>query len=337
AAHAPGRAEKAAGTTSHRNGAHPLAAARADDPTTAALPELGDPANAAEVDPAGSADVPFAEMADPVTPPARVEPSEPTPDPASVVRPGDRIALFVDGANMDGACRAAGYFVDYGKARKFFQASGSCYAAFYYTADFSAQDPLQQRFLDYLSHAGFIIRRKPLKVIRDEETGERFVKINLDTEIVLDMLTTADNYDIAFLFSGDSDFERAVELLRSRGKRVYVVTSRRSLSRELAYVADKPIFLIEDYESVLHRDERQAPPPPHPRIEKSPITRRRYIAGSARFRRSPASTGHEIGRAGHADAQVAEQTVRHVVDHAVHGQRLAARPGVLHDRGAAHV
>lgn len=256
AAHAPGRAEKAAGTTSHRNGAHPLAAARADDPTTAALPELGDPANAAEVDPAGSADVPFAEMADPVTPPARVEPSEPPPDPASVVRPGDRIALFVDGANMDGACRAAGYFVDYGKARKFFQASGSCYAAFYYTADFSAQDPLQQRFLDYLSHAGFIIRRKPLKVIRDEETGERFVKINLDTEIVLDMLTTADNYDIAFLFSGDSDFERAVELLRSRGKRVYVVTSRRSLNRELAYVADKPIFLIEDYESVLHRDAR---------------------------------------------------------------------------------
>src|SRR5690606_25392359 len=48
AAHAPGRAEKVAGTTSHRNGAHPLAAARADDPTTAALPELGDPANAAE-------------------------------------------------------------------------------------------------------------------------------------------------------------------------------------------------------------------------------------------------------------------------------------------------
>jgi len=112
----------------------------------------------------------------------------------------------------------------------------------------------QLRFLDYLSHAGYIVRRKPVKVIRDDETGERIIKGNLDTEIVLDMMNTADNYDLAYLFSGDSDFERAVELLRSRGKRIYIVTSAASLSRELAYVADKPIFLIEHFREALHRN-----------------------------------------------------------------------------------
>jgi uncharacterized LabA/DUF88 family protein len=58
-----------------------------------------------------------------------------------------------------------------------------------------------------------------------------------------------------FLFSGDSDYERAVDLLRSRGKRVYVVTSRATLSRELAYIADKPVFFLEDFRSVLERDD----------------------------------------------------------------------------------
>ncbi len=184
------------------------------------------------------------------------------PDPRAVIRPTDRVAFFVDGANMDGACRRAGYFVDYRKAREFFLAGGLFNAAYYYIADFSASDPLQQRFLDFLARSGYIVRRKPVKVLSDEETGERVIKGNLDTEMVLDMLNTVDNYDVAFLFSGDSDFERAVDLLRSRGKRVYVVTSARQLSRELMYVADKPIFMLEDYRDALIRDDRRMPRPP---------------------------------------------------------------------------
>jgi uncharacterized LabA/DUF88 family protein len=177
-------------------------------------------------------------------------------DLTKILRAADRVALFVDGANTDGAARAAGYFVDFRKAREFFIAGATFYAGFYYVADFSMSDPLQQRFFDFLSHAGFIVRRRPVKVIRDEETGERIIKGNLDTEIVLDMMNTADNYDVAFLFSGDSDFERAVELLRSRGKRIYVVTARGQLSRELAYVADKPIVYLEEHRDPLARLDR---------------------------------------------------------------------------------
>jgi uncharacterized LabA/DUF88 family protein len=95
-----------------------------------------------------------------------------------------------------------------------------------------------------------------VKVIRDEDTGERIFKGNLDTEIVLDMMNTLDNYDVAFLFSGDSDFERAIDLLRSRGKRVYLVTARAQLSRELAYVSDKPIIYLEDHRAQLARPDR---------------------------------------------------------------------------------
>jgi uncharacterized LabA/DUF88 family protein len=186
------------------------------------------------------------------------EPSR-TVEIARFIRPADRVAFFIDGANTDGAARHAGYFLDFVKAREFFLSCGSFYAGFYYVADFSASDSLQQRFLDFLSHNGYIVRSRRVKVIRDQDTGERIFKGNLDTEIVLDMMNTLDNYDVAFLFSGDSDFERAVDLLRSRGKRVYLVTARAQVSRELAYVADKPIVYLEDHRLLLARRDRETP------------------------------------------------------------------------------
>jgi len=176
--------------------------------------------------------------------------------PSRVVGMNDRVAIFVDGANMDLACRNAGYFIDYRKARNFFLAHGLFYAAYYYIADYTASDPMQQRYLDFLAHSDFIVRRKAVKVLRDQDTGERVLKANVDTELVLDLINTADNYDLAFLFSGDSDFERAVDLLRSRGKRVYVVTARSVISRELAYVADKPVFFLEEFRSELQREPK---------------------------------------------------------------------------------
>jgi uncharacterized LabA/DUF88 family protein len=190
-------------------------------------------------------------------PPVSAVERRPAPiQPSRVVGMNDRVAMFVDGANMDLACRTAGYFVDYRKARNFFLAHGLFYAAYYYIADYTATDPMQQRFLDFLAHSDFIVRRKPVKKIRDQETGEMIMKANVDTELILDLINTADNYDLAFLFSGDSDFERAVDLLRSRGKRVYVVTSRSVVSRELSYVADKPVFFLEEFRAELERDAR---------------------------------------------------------------------------------
>jgi uncharacterized LabA/DUF88 family protein len=246
---------------------NPLAAALRNARLVAApaivAPAPSVPAEVAVPPPAVPAAVPTRPAPTPAAtdPPSIDAPPVAAPAPAAaldvsrLVRASDRVALFIDGANTDGAARTAGYFIDFRKAREFFVGSASFYAAFYYVADFTASDPLQQRFFDFLSHAGYIVRRRPVKVIDDPDTGERLFKGNLDTEIVLDMLNTVDNYDVAFLFSGDSDFERAVELLRSRGKRVFVVSTRGPLSRELAYVADKPIVYLEHVRGAIARAE----------------------------------------------------------------------------------
>lgn len=44
--------------------------------------------------------------------------------------------------NTDGACRTAGYFVDFDRARRYLLAGGNHYAGFYYLADFTLKDPL---------------------------------------------------------------------------------------------------------------------------------------------------------------------------------------------------
>ena len=72
------------------------------------------------------------------------------------------------------------------------------------------------------------------------------------------MLARGDTFDVAYLFSGDSDFKRVIDLLQSRGKRVFVVSSRGSLSREFIHTADKPLFFMGDFREQLRREQVSA-------------------------------------------------------------------------------
>lgn len=174
-------------------------------------------------------------------------------EPDNIIRPTDRAAFFVDGANIDNASAHAGYILDWRKALGFFIGKGVFAGAYYFSTDYMEDEP-QTRFHDALAGAGFTVRTKPLKIIKDQLTGEERVKGNVDIELALEMVARCDTFDVAYLFSGDSDFKRVLDILQSRGKRVFVVTSRSSVSRELVHSADKPVFFIEDFRKVLARD-----------------------------------------------------------------------------------
>lgn len=76
---------------------------------------------------------------------------------------------------------------------------------------------------------------KPVKTICDHISGETTQKANLDIEIVLDMFNMIDRYDMAILISGDGDFERALQQLKSRGKEVKVISTRGCVATELVH------------------------------------------------------------------------------------------------------
>jgi len=169
-------------------------------------------------------------------------------EPEDIVADGERVAFFVDAANVDRAARDAGLRIDWPRLRDYFLGPGRLMKTLYYTVDWGA-DSEQNEFLERLVHDGFTVIPKRAKRIFDPETNETRVKANIDIELALDMVSMADLYDVAYLLSGDSDFERVLKVLQARGKRVHVVGTFPSMSRELRFASDKPVFYLEHFAS----------------------------------------------------------------------------------------
>lgn len=166
----------------------------------------------------------------------------------------DRISIFVDGNNMFYAQQKNGWFFDPRKVIDYFsEESGFMLInAFWYTGLKDSQD--QRGFRDALISLGYTVRTKILKEYYDDSSGRFSQKANLDIEIVVDMFNTVDQYDRVVLFSGDGDFERAIELLRSKNTHITVVSTDGMIARELRNATDRYIDLNEIRNCIEKRD-----------------------------------------------------------------------------------
>jgi len=162
-----------------------------------------------------------------------------------------RLSVFVDGNNMFYAQQKNGWFFDPRRVLEYFkyeQIHTNLINAFWYTG---LKDPQDQRgFRDALISLGYTVRTKILKEYYDDSSGRYSQKANLDIEIVVDMFNTVDQYDRVILFSGDGDFERAIELLRSKNTHITVVSTEGMIARELRNATDRYIDLNEIRDSI---------------------------------------------------------------------------------------
>ena len=155
----------------------------------------------------------------------------------------NRLSIFVDGNNMFYAQQKNGWFFDPKRVLQYFtnKEEADLANAFWYTG---IKDPQDQRgFRDALISLGYTVRTKILKEYYDDHSGRYSQKANLDIEIVIDMFNTVEQYDRVILFSGDGDFERAIELLRSKNTHITVVSTEGMIARELRNVTDRYIDL----------------------------------------------------------------------------------------------
>jgi uncharacterized LabA/DUF88 family protein len=161
----------------------------------------------------------------------------------------EKIALFIDGANLYSASRNLGFDVDYRALLQFFRSRCHVLRAYYYSAVVETEDysPLKP-LTDWLAYNGYALITKPAREFTDS-MGRRRVKGNMDIELAVDMLELAEKLDHAVLFSGDSDFRRLVEAVQRRGVRVSVVSSIRTTppmaADELRRQADQFIELAD--------------------------------------------------------------------------------------------
>lgn len=180
------------------------------------------------------------------------------------------IYVFIDASNLWEAQKAKGRFFDYEKLRKFIKEkfSGSAVNIFYHTAypaegtrNYSLDG--RHKFYTFLKKGlGVIVRKKELKRISIiTENGEGIEeKGNMDVEITIDALHNINKYDVAVLFSGDSDFLALVTYLRRAGKKVYIFSSKNNISEELRTGGDGYTDVLEDVKKdIWGRELRHRP------------------------------------------------------------------------------
>lgn len=170
--------------------------------------------------------------------------------------PEERLALFIDGANLYATARSLDMEIDYKSLRSHFSQQGRLVRAFYYTAILEDQEysPLRP-LIDWLDYNGFTLVTKPVKEFTDEH-GRRKIKGNMDIEIAVDMLNISEALDHVVLFSGDGDFRRLLEAIQRRGVRATVVSSNKTqpsmIADELRRQADQFVDL-EDLRGIIGR------------------------------------------------------------------------------------
>src|SRR5262252_644119 len=148
----------------------------------------------------------------------------------------NKIALFIDGANLYATAKTLGFDIDYKRLLREFQSRGTLLRAFYYTAIVEDQEYSSLRpLIDWLDYNGFTVVTKATKEYVDA-AGRRKVKGNMDIELAVDAMELAERIDQMVLFSGDGDFRSLVEAMQRHGVRVTVIST----------VATQPPMIADD-------------------------------------------------------------------------------------------
>ncbi len=176
--------------------------------------------------------------------------------------PREKIALFIDGANLYAASKSLGFDIDYRKLLKAFQKRGYLLRAYYYTALIEDQEYSSIRpLIDWLDYNGYKVITKPAKEFTDS-LGRRKIKGNMDIELAIDAMEQSGTVDHLVIFSGDGDFTTLVEALQRKGRKVSVVSTMATqppmIADDLRRQADHFIDLVT-LKAEVGRDPSERP------------------------------------------------------------------------------
>lgn len=140
----------------------------------------------------------------------------------------EKVAVFIDGANLYSAARALSFDMDYKKLLEELKSMSDLRRVFYYTAIVEDQEYSSLRpLVDWLDYNGYMVVTKPAKEFTDA-MGRRKVKGNMDVELAVDAMELAPFINHMVLFSGDGDFCSLVVAMQRKGVKVTVVSTVKS-------------------------------------------------------------------------------------------------------------
>ena len=176
----------------------------------------------------------------------------------------NKVALFIDGANLHATGRSLGFDVDYRRLLDEFESRGTLVRAFYYTTIVEEQEYCSLRpLVDWLDYNGYTVVTKVIKEFIDAN-GRRKIKGDMDIELAVNAMELAEHVDEMVLFSGDGDFRCLVQALQRRGVRVTVVST---VSCQPSMIADElrrqaDIFIdLKELQPKIGRSPSERPAP----------------------------------------------------------------------------
>jgi uncharacterized LabA/DUF88 family protein len=174
---------------------------------------------------------------------------------------------FIDEANITIQAERLGLRIDYKKLLKHLKINYNLLRAYLYTGvDLESTG---------LNNFVVMLRRSGYRVVhyRGDERPDGSVKANLDVHLAVDMVSMAERYDTAILFSGDGDYVPAVEVISRQGVHVDVISMEEHAANNLIDSADRFIDLRELIEEndLIFRNQRSKP---RPKLDLDPELRR---------------------------------------------------------------
>jgi len=152
-----------------------------------------------------------------------------------------RILVAIDAANLESSVRDLGWWIDYIKLRNLFNGNKLIQIRNYCVHHGTDN---QNNFFTFLKKNGFVLITKPLKIIKQRDMKKDDLrKANFDVEIAVDVMEMADRFDTLVLFSGDSDFDYLIKILKGKSKRIVVISTKYHISKELIESGSKYIDL----------------------------------------------------------------------------------------------
>ncbi|MBE9031766.1 NYN domain-containing protein [filamentous cyanobacterium LEGE 11480] len=151
--------------------------------------------------------------------------------------PKDRVAIFIDGANLFYAALQLQIEIDYVKLITTLTAGRRLVRPYFYTGVDTTNDK-QKGFLHWMQHHGYRVITKPLT--RKTDGSKR---ADLDVEMTVDMMKLSKHCDTIILISGDGRLSYAVSEIAKQGNRIEVVSLGSTTSETLVDAADRFIDL----------------------------------------------------------------------------------------------
>lgn len=149
----------------------------------------------------------------------------------------ERVAIFIDGANLFNAALQLNLEIDYGRLLRCLTKNRPLLRAYFYTG-VNHTNNRQYGFLLWMRRNGYRVFTKKFS------PGENGAKTaNLDVEMTVDMLTLAPHCNNLVLISGSENLTYALNRISYLGVRTEVVSLRSMTSDDLINVADEYIDL----------------------------------------------------------------------------------------------